>query len=59
MFSGKWRTQPASEIQFDQLPEDNLRKRKPDIIRAKESLAWEPVVELNYGLKDIILFLER
>ena len=37
----------SSEIQFDQLPEDDPRKRKPDITRAKELLAWEPVVELQ------------
>ena len=49
----------SSEIQFDQLPEDDPRKRKPDITRAKELLAWEPVVELNNGLKDTILYFEK
>lgn len=49
----------SSEIQFDQLPEDDPRKRKPDITRAKELLAWEPVVELKNGLKDTILYFEK
>lgn len=49
----------SSEIQFDQLPEDDPRKRKPDITRAKELLAWEPFVELKNGLKDTILYFEK
>lgn len=49
----------SSEIQFDQLPEDDPRRRKPDITRAKELLAWEPVVELKNGLKDTILYFEK
>ena len=49
----------SSEIQFDQLPEDDPRKRKPDITRAKELLAWEPVVELKNGLKDTIHYFEK
>lgn len=42
---------PSAEIK--QLPanEDDPRKRKPDISRAKEHLGWEPAVKIDDGLK--------
>ena len=33
------------------LPQDDPKRRCPDITRAKEKLAWEPKVSLNEGLK--------
>jgi UDP-glucuronate decarboxylase len=52
-------TGSSSDIQFNPLPKDDPRKRKPDITMAKELLAWEPVVELRNGLKDTILYFEK
>lgn len=52
-------TGSSSKIDYKILPEDDPRKRKPDITIAKELLAWEPVVELENGLKDTILYFEK
>ncbi|MGB9586876.1 MAG: UDP-glucuronic acid decarboxylase family protein [Armatimonadota bacterium] len=39
-----------SEIMFRTLPEDDPRRRRPDISRAKDLLGWEPAVSLEEGL---------
>jgi len=52
-------TGSSSKIDYKILPEDDPRKRKPDITLAKELLAWEPVVELKNGLEDTILYFEK
>ncbi|MDH4182914.1 MAG: SDR family oxidoreductase [Nitrospinota bacterium] len=39
-----------SEIRFLPLPEDDPKKRRPDISRAKQTLGWEPKVSLKEGL---------
>jgi len=41
---------PDTPIQFKPLPQDDPRRRKPDITRAKTYLNWEPTVPLNEGL---------
>jgi dTDP-glucose 4,6-dehydratase len=33
------------------LPEDDPKKRRPDITKAKEILGWEPKVSRKEGLK--------
>jgi dTDP-glucose 4,6-dehydratase len=38
------------EIVFEPLPEDDPQRRRPDITRARELLAWEPVVTVEEGL---------
>jgi len=43
-------TGSRSEIQFEQLPEDDPNHRKPDISLAKRMLGWEPKVGLKEGL---------
>jgi UDP-glucuronate decarboxylase len=40
------------------LPEDDPRRRKPDISRARELLDWEPRVGLNEGLGATIAWFE-
>jgi nucleoside-diphosphate-sugar epimerase len=42
--------QSSSEIVFSALPEDDPKRRKPDIAKAKELLGWEPKVSLEEGL---------
>lgn len=42
---------PDVEIQFQPLPQDDPRRRQPDITKAKEFLGWEPTVALQEGLK--------
>ena len=41
----------ASEIQFEPLPQDDPKQRRPDISKARRLLGWEPKVELEAGLK--------
>jgi nucleoside-diphosphate-sugar epimerase/spore maturation protein CgeB len=43
-------TGTASRITYCPLPEDDPRRRKPDIGRAQELLGWQPVVDLEQGL---------
>jgi len=40
----------SSEIVFRPLPEDDPRRRRPDIARARDGLGWEPLVERRDGL---------
>lgn len=41
---------PSLAIQFKPLPQDDPRRRKPDITRAQEWLGWQPTVALQEGL---------
>ncbi|MGP1386208.1 MAG: UDP-glucuronic acid decarboxylase family protein [Thainema sp.] len=45
---------PSLEIKFEPLPQDDPRRRQPDITRAKEYLGWQPTVPLREGLKEMI-----
>jgi UDP-glucuronate decarboxylase len=40
-----------AEIVFKPLPQDDPRRRRPDITKAKTLLGWEPTVPLQEGLK--------
>jgi dTDP-glucose 4,6-dehydratase len=41
------------------LPVDDPRVRRPDITRAREVLGWEPVVNLEDGMKQTIEWFRR
>lgn len=41
---------PDASIDFRPLPQDDPRRRQPDITRAKKWLGWEPKVSLDEGL---------
>ncbi len=43
-------TGSKSELIFEKLPEDDPKRRCPDISKAKKYLEWEPVVPLEEGL---------
>lgn len=49
-------TGTRSEIVFRPLPEDDPKRRRPDITRAKTVLGWDPRVSLNDGLMPTIEF---
>ena len=50
----------TSKLVFKPLPDDDPKKRKPDITLAKELLDWEPKVPLAEGLvKTIAYFRDR
>ncbi|WP_009633711.1 UDP-glucuronic acid decarboxylase family protein [Synechocystis sp. PCC 7509] len=42
---------PNAELQFEPLPQDDPRRRRPDITRARKLLNWEPTIPLVEGLK--------
>lgn len=52
-------TGSSSEITYtESLPEDDPKKRKPDITRARTILKWEPQINLESGLQKLISYLK-
>ena len=51
-------TGSSSEIVFEKLPQDDPKKRKPDISKAKKLLDWEPKVDLRTGLEKTIKYFK-
>ena len=47
-------TGSKSEIVYLPLPEDDPKQRQPDIALARRELDWEPIVDLETGLKKTI-----
>lgn len=52
-------TNSKSKIIYKPLPEDDPKKRRPDISKAKKILKWEPKVDLNQGLLKTIDYFKR
>lgn len=48
-----------SPLVFHPLPEDDPRRRRPDIRLARQKLRWEPHVPLNVGLKLTIAYFRE
>ncbi|MBN2443836.1 MAG: SDR family oxidoreductase [Spirochaetales bacterium] len=48
-----------STIDFRELPEDDPRKRKPDITKAKTLLGWQPEVDFEKGLMKAINYFDN
>ena len=51
-------TNSKSKIIFKPLPEDDPKRRKPDIELAKKELNWKPKTQINNGLKKTISYFE-
>ncbi|MBI2329791.1 NAD-dependent epimerase/dehydratase family protein [Candidatus Daviesbacteria bacterium] len=52
-------TGSTSEVSFvDRMPVDDPKRRCPDITKAKEKFGWEPKVQLEEGLKKLIVYLQ-
>lgn len=49
-------TESRSKIVFNELPEDDPMKRRPDISLAKANLGWEPKIKLKDGLERTIQY---
>jgi UDP-glucuronate decarboxylase len=47
-----------SKVVFSQLPEDDPRRRKPDISLARKALGWNPGTELEAGLERTINYFK-
>ena len=47
-------TNSSSEIVFEELPEDDPARRKPNITKAKKVLGWHPKVGLEEGLRRMV-----
>lgn len=45
---------PGVEVRFKPLPQDDPKRRQPDITKAREWLGWEPTVPLREGLERTI-----
>ena len=44
-------TGSKSTVRFEPLPEDDPKRRRPDITKARELLGWEPKIDLRMGLE--------
>ncbi len=49
----------APKIIFEPLPQDDPKRRCPDISKAKRLLQWEPRVELEEGLKRTLAYFKQ
>ncbi len=47
------------EMVFEPLPDDDPRKRRPDISKAKQLLGWEPRVKLEDGLRETVEYFRQ
>lgn len=45
---------PGVDVRFQPLPQDDPKRRQPDITRAREWLGWQPTVPLRDGLERTI-----
>ncbi|MEG2820402.1 MAG: SDR family NAD-dependent epimerase/dehydratase, partial [Muribaculaceae bacterium] len=48
----------SSKIIYSALPSDDPKQRNPDISLAKEKLNWEPKIQLNEGLSNVINYFK-
>jgi UDP-glucuronate decarboxylase len=47
-------TNSSSDVSWRPLPQDDPRRRRPDISRARQLLGWSPTVDLETGLRAAI-----
>ncbi len=52
-------TSSNSEIEFNPLPQDDPRRRCPDLTKAKTVLGWQPKVSLEEGFKKTIDWMKQ
>jgi UDP-glucuronate decarboxylase len=49
----------SSRLELKPLPQDDPKQRKPDITQARETLGWEPKVNLEEGLEKTIDYFRK
>jgi UDP-glucuronate decarboxylase len=52
-------TRSKSQIEFNPLPVDDPKRRRPDIELAREKLHWEPKVNIEDGLEKTIQYFKE
>jgi len=52
-------TKSASRIEFHPLPQDDPKRRRPDVTKAKTVLKWQPCTSLDDGLATTIAWFRR
>ena len=52
-------TNSSSKIVYKELPEDDPKRRRPDISLAESMLDWTPLIDLESGLKKTINYFEQ
>lgn len=52
-------TKTSSQIVYQPLPQDDPKRRNPDITKAKKLLGWEPKVHLEEGLQKTIAYFKQ
>jgi dTDP-glucose 4,6-dehydratase len=52
-------TKTSAPVEFKPLPQDDPKRRQPDISKAKQVLGWEPKVGLEEGLRETIEYFQR
>jgi dTDP-glucose 4,6-dehydratase len=50
---------PAPQIVFEPLPQDDPKRRCPDISKARKLLQWEPKVQLEEGLERTLEYFKK
>jgi Nucleoside-diphosphate-sugar epimerases len=48
-----------ARLEFKPLPEDDPKRRRPDITKAKRVLGWEPEVPLEEGLRETVEYFRK
>ena len=49
---------PKAKLTFKELPEDDPKRRKPDISLARKLLDWNPTVSRRDGLKTTLAYFK-
>ena len=52
-------TKSDSEMVFQKLPEDDPKRRCPDIKKAKRDIGWEPLIPFDEGIKKTIDYFRK